>query len=180
MSRRKPPPRVQPERSRNNPKRRLCAQIPSQEMRQKLAALASYGCYAKHKFHPTAYGLKPYAGTDEERTFCDEHAQFRPDDLVRVPALLRRAIMAGLWADYDADHPPRMLWSVDDNGWIYELRITNAVQCEYHGYPVLASDAFARVVAEAFSMWVMSLTNDTLPIDPTAAAAAAAMQERYR
>lgn len=180
MSRKKPPLRVKPERSRNNQKRQLCATPPAPDLREAFAAMAAYGCYSKHKYNPSAYGLTPYAGTDEERTYCDAHADFNPADVARIPILLRRGILAGLWAEYSKDTPPRMLWTVDDNGWIYELRITNAGLGQYHGYPVLPSDAFSRKVMEAFMAWASSDGAGELQRDPGIRVAAAAMQDRYR
>ena len=180
MGRRKPPPRVKPTRSRNNQKRELVESLPSTAQRADLAARARYGAYSKHKFHPTAYRLTPYAGPDEDRTFCDAHAEFVPADLPRVPRLLGRGIVAGLWGDHPQGEDPRLLWTVDDNGWIYELRITNAGQAEYHGYPVLPSDAFAKKVIERFASWYetaeMGLKQAYLTDDETLKA----VRDRYR
>jgi hypothetical protein len=106
VSRRKPPRRVTPARSRDNEKRQIRSKEPSHDAREELAASASYGCYSKHKYHPSAYRLSPYAGADEERTFCDEHAHFGPGDFARIPRLLRRGIMAGLWGEYSSHDAP--------------------------------------------------------------------------
>lgn len=180
MTRRKPPRRVSPVRSRNNEKRRLCAVPPPKEMQNNLAAKATYGCYAKHKLSPTAYGLAPYEGSDEDRTFCDGHSSFGPQDVDRIPILLRRGILAGLWADYSTESDPRMLWTVDDTGWIYELRITNIGQSQYHGYPLLPSDAFTRKVIDRFLSWASSLTEDQINSDFGLKQALVALQDRYR
>ncbi len=146
MARRKPPSRIVVQRSRNNAKRRLIAAVPAHASRVALSGRVTYGGYAKHKFHPTAYKLTAYAGQDVERTYCDEHAGFGKDDFVRIPTLLARGMMLGLWSEQNDGEAPGLLWTIDDSGWIYELRITNAGQTQYHGYPVLPGDAFARHV----------------------------------
>lgn len=146
MSRKKPDPRLVTQRSRDNVKRRLSATLPATPSRVELSARITYGPYSKHKFHPAAYKLTPYAGPDVERTYCDAHAHFGESDCVRIPYLLRRGVMLGLWSDQNDGDVPRLLWTIDENGWIFELRITNSGRAQYHGYPVLQGDAFARHV----------------------------------
>lgn len=127
-----------------------------------------YGPYAKHKFHPTAYKLRPYAGQDEERTYCDAHAGFGRDDFGRIRTLLTRGVMLGLWSDQNDGDVPSLLWTLDTTGWIFELRITNSGQAQYHGYPVLPADAFARhVLARAREV---AFTEGELPADQVAEA----------
>ena len=41
-----------------------------------------------------------------------------------------------------------------DNGWIFEGRITNSTQFQYHGYPVLPDKPIARMVYDRFRDWV--------------------------
>jgi len=120
--------------------------MPALEAREGLIGRASYGAYSKHKFNPTAYKLIPYAGPDLERTYCDAHSNFGKDDFSRIPALLARGVMLGLWSEQATDCTPDLLWTIDDTGWIFEMRITNSGKSEYHGYPVLTGDAFARHV----------------------------------
>lgn len=146
MARKKPAPRIVVERSRNNANRRLIADLPEMAERESLAASVKYGAYSKHKFNPTAYKLAPYSGQDEERTYCDAHAGFGRSQFDRIPTLLKRGIMLGLWSDNKSGDVPSLLWTIDDSGWIFELRITNTGQAQYHGYPVLPGDAFARHV----------------------------------
>lgn len=146
MARKRPPSRIVTLRSRNNPHRRLIAVLPSMPERLALSAQVNYGAYAKHKFHPTAYKLAPYAGQDVERTYCDAHAGFGREQSTKIPVLLKRGVMLGLWSDQREGGIPSLLWTIDESGWIFELRVTNAGQLQYHGYPVLPADAFARHV----------------------------------
>lgn len=100
---------------------------------------------SKHKRHPHLYGLPPFTGSRGDATLCDEHANFRQDDMAKVPLLIKRGIQAGLVGT--------ALWTVADNGWIYEARVTNAVQSQYHGYPVRPTEAIAEAVYRRFLDW---------------------------
>jgi hypothetical protein len=180
MPRKKPTPRVVTQRSRNNANRRLSANLPTIASRAEFSAQVTYGPYSKHKFNPTAYKLAPYAGPDEERTYCDAHAHFGKDDFTRKPDLLRRGVMLGLCSDWSDGDVPSLLWTIDESGWIFELRITNSDQAEYHGYPILRGDAFARhVLVRARAV---AFTEGEFPIDqdPNAQAAIAAAETFYR
>lgn len=180
MSRRKPPRRVAPERTRNNLKRRLLADVPESGERVALGKRATYGPYSKHKLHPHAYGLRPYAGHDEERTFCDAHAQFKPEDCSRIPFLLRRGIGLGLWSDRGGKDDPALLWTIDDTGWIFEMRVTNGGLAQYHGYPVLPGDAFAQHVLTRAREIAFLGYDSQVQDDPNLSAAIARAEAFYR
>lgn len=181
MSRRKPPPRVVVQRSRNNAKRRLIAALPTTASRVELSARVTYGAYSKHKLNPTAYKLSPYAGQDEERTYCDAHADFGKENLSRIPTLLVRGVMLGLWSDQNNGDAPSLLWTLDESGWIFELRITNSGQAQYHGYPVLPGDAFARhILVRARAVAFNENEFPVIDEDTGAQAAIAAAETFYR
>lgn len=146
MVRRKPPTRIVTERSRNNPHRRLCVALPAANLREDFSSQVTYGPYSKHKLNPFLYGLAPYAGADVERTYCDAHSDFGLKDVERIPLLLKRGVLLGLWSDQAKGGVPSLLWTIDHTGWVFELRVTNPVQTQYHGYPLLQGDAFARQV----------------------------------
>lgn len=180
MPRKKPPPRIVARRSRDNPNRRLSAGVPAIAARTELAERVRYGAYSKHKYNPTAYKLAPYAGRDSERTYCDEHAKFGRNDSDRIPLLLKRGVMLGLWSDCQDEDLPPLLWTIDESGWIFELRVTNAGQSQYHGYPVLPGDAFARHVL--IRAREVAFATDEFPLDqdPNVQAAIAAAEAFYR
>ncbi|MFG1340929.1 hypothetical protein [Xanthobacter autotrophicus] len=104
-----------------------------------------YGCAGKHKANPSLFGVAPYHGQDSDRTLCDRDARFGRADLPRIQPLLKRAEAASLAGN--------LTWSVDDTGWIYELQITNVGQNEWHGYPMLMTDPFARTIWLRFKEW---------------------------
>jgi hypothetical protein len=180
MSRRKPAPRVVVRRSRDNANRRLVTALPSIASRTELSARVTYGGYSKHKLNPTAYRLSPYAGQDEERTYCDAHAKFGKEDLRRIPALLVRGVMLGLWSDQSNGDVPNLLWTLDESGWIFELRITNSGQAQYHGYPVLPNDAFARHILVRARAVAFNESEFSIDKDPGAQVAIAAAETFYR
>jgi len=180
MSRRKPPPRVVVQRSSENEKRQLSSELPDPEARLQLVERATYESYSKHKYRPGAFGLGPYAGSAEDRTYCDAHAGFQPADMIRVGRLLRRGIMAALWSESASQGDPRILWTVDDNGWIYEMRVTVPGRARYHGCPILPGDAFSRKIILRFIDWASSLAQAEIDGDPLAQQAMSAVQERYR
>jgi len=162
MPRRKPPSRSAAERSSESDRRDLRSPPPSNQERRLLAAKASLGPYSKHKKNPTAYKLKAYEGLDEDRTFCDADADFTPADLVRAPDLLQRGISAGLFGHKNKKGDPSLLWTVDDNGWIYEACITNPGYGDYHAYPVLRNEAIARKVLARYREYVENANEPAL------------------
>lgn len=180
MPRKKPPSRVAAQRTRNNANRRLSATLPPLESRLALVARVKYGAYSKHKYNPSAYKLSPYAGMDVERTYCDAHADFGKQDVSRIPGLLSRGIMLGLWSDQPDESPPTLLWTIDESGWIFELRITNAEQALYHGYPLLPEDAFARHVLVRARNVAFAENASPSETDPGVQAAIAAAEIFYR
>lgn len=133
-----------PQRNENGRRKYLTLDLSSQALATRFSGIR-YVCYSKHKSNPYIYGLQPYQGQDSDRTLCDTHAGFSKKDLSRIPALLVRARTAGLTGN--------LIWTIDDNGWIYELQITNVTQNEWHGYPMLPSNPFARQVWMRFSAW---------------------------
>ena len=172
--RRKPEPRLVLTRKSDNDKRQLIGDLPPLRDLAALAGRAGYEPYSKHKLRPRAFGLEPFDGVPEDTTYCDGHADFSNEDFMKIPTLLRRGIMSGLIGDKMAQGDPKLVWTVDDNGWVYEGRITHQGRAIYHGYPLLPGDAMATKVIARFSRWVT--TNGT-SIENEALRAA---QERYR
>jgi hypothetical protein len=162
MSRRKPRQRLPVARSSDNDKRRLRDPIPPRDWLTSLADRASFQGSSKHKLDPRAFGLEPFTGSREDATYCDGHALFSPRDLDRIPSLLQRGILSGLIGHNCVQGDPTILWTVDDNGWIYEARITIPGQAVYHGYPVLGTEAIARLVLARYVQHVYDTENDAL------------------
>lgn len=138
-------------RKSDNDKRRLATML-SHEFVSRLLTRVRYEPSAKHKRHPHLYGLDPFRGERGDASLCDEHADFRPDQMATIPDLIRRGIQAGLIGD-----TRRIIWTVADDGWIYEARETNRDRHEFHGYPVRVNEAIAAPVCLRFLAWAEAL-----------------------
>ena len=151
----KKPKRRNPDTDRksDNYKRRLDPS-PDPDALLKLSQIAVYVGISKHKYAPLAFGLEQYTGAkDEDRTMCDRDADFGVQDMTRAQTILRNGIAAGL---VGKDNGKRMVWGIDQTGWVFEARITNPTQHIYHGYPVRASEAVAEYVLARFATWCSS------------------------
>lgn len=147
----KPKSRIDlPPRESDNDKRSLHP-APDQAEIQRLCKTVHYVGHPKHKASPVAYGLPPYHKPRGDATLCDTHAGFAPSQMSTIPRLLRRGIKAGLIGE-----TPRILWAIGDDGWIFEGRITNTGQNEYHGYPVRPSEPIAEAVFLRFKRWAQA------------------------
>ena len=168
MALRRPSQTGLPPRRSDNDKRRL-AQTPSRQRLALMAGTATYAGSSKHKLHPHLYDLPPYNGDRGDATLCDRDADFQPADMRRIPDMMRRGINAGL-----VDEGERIIWSVADDGAMFEFRLTNATQAEYHGYPLRSTEAIAALVFRRFNAWARR--NGT----PEDRGAAAACRRRHR
>jgi hypothetical protein len=153
-----------PSRKSENRKQKLNTMINSHEARARYGTPVYEGS-SKHKQNPHLFGLEPFRGHRGDRTLCDKHASFSPIDMKRIPVLLERALRVPLVGSH--------LWTVDDNGWIYELAVTNATTNEHHGYPLRHSDAIAEIVFRHFQRWAFQEGSEG------DRAAASACQQRY-
>lgn len=138
-----------PLRHSDNLKRKLHP-APDAALIKQLAETARYVGYAKHKAAPEDFGLAPYDKPHGDATLCDKHAGFRSSQMASIPHLLRRGIRAGLIGE-----SLRIIWTVGNDGWIFEGRITNVEQDEYHGYPVRPAEPIAEEVYRRYQQWAM-------------------------
>lgn len=136
-----------PPRLRDNNKRRLSELVSAEEIESLLASVTYEGS-PKHKRNPSIFGLEPFNGSRGDATLCDDHANFQPADMERIPILISRGIRAGLIGSN--------LWTVDNSGWIYEARLTNSDQAQYHAYPVRPAEAIAEPVYRRFDQWAQA------------------------
>lgn len=142
-----PPRRRQSHRRRSdNDKRRLMSS-PTDDLIQAKLNTVSYEGSSKHKRHPHLFGLPPFDGHRGDATLCDD-AGFEPARMSEVPTLIQRGIRAGL-----IGHTGRILWTVSNDGWIFEARETNRDTDQFHGYPILPEEAIAQLVFDRFSAW---------------------------
>lgn len=176
--RRPPEPRDLPPRSSENDKRSLCPHSPTEQAINALRADADYEGYGKHKRTPEIWKLDRFQGYAPDRTFCED-AGFTLADRDRILPLLRRGIEAGLFSEQERQGVPAKLWTIDDNGWIYEFAITNVSTPLYHAYPVRRTDAMARKVIDRFELHALRLTNERAAGHLTISAALRVAREFY-
>ena len=91
-----PPPRRRAihRRKSDNEKRRLLRE-PSDDLVRDMLDTAWYRGSSKHKLKPHLYDLPPFNGYRGDSTLCDD-ADFDPERMAEIPALVRRGIHAGL------------------------------------------------------------------------------------
>ena len=143
-----------PARASDNDKRRLDTAAGPERITL-LLERAHYKGWEKHKGNPAAFGFPPWTKRRGDETLCDDHSGFTPDAMQSIPRLLRRGITAGLIGPGD-----RILWTVGDDGWIFEGRVTNPEQSEYHGYPVRPGEAVATKVYQRYALWAQTHGDD--------------------
>ncbi|HVC63598.1 MAG TPA: hypothetical protein VND19_24935 [Acetobacteraceae bacterium] len=148
-----------PTRRSDNDKRRLHPSPDGVALGQ-LASRAVYNGISKHKAEPLKFGLLPYTGRRGDESLCDQHAVFDLGDWRTISELLTEGIRAGLIGKVEAQGVPTMLWTVSDQGWIFEARVTNVGLADYHGYPVRASESIAEQVYSRFRDWVGTQAGD--------------------
>lgn len=139
-----------PSRLSDNDKRRLDP-APDVVLIARLCAGARYRGSPKHKAAPAAFGLPIWTRPHGDATLCDAHAGFTADQADSIPRILKRGIAAGLLGQGG-----RILWTIGDDGWIFEGRVTNEARQEYHAYPVRPSEAIARPVYERYAAWAQA------------------------
>lgn len=141
-----------PARGSDNDKRRLHPD-PRAGALESLIERAVYNGTSKHKENPLRFDLPVYTGRRGDETLCDRDAGFAPDDRKTIPALLIRGIRAGLIGHIERQGIPTILWSVSDQGWIFEARISNVGLADYHGYPVRPSESITEQIYCRFRDW---------------------------
>lgn len=148
-----------PPRTSDNHKRKLHPN-PESAINELLKIKICYGGSAKHKANPAIFGLDNHGKTPGDATLCDAHAGFQPKNMSEIPRLLQRGVSSGLIGDVMTTQGiPHIIWTVGDDGWIFEGRLTNPEQTEYHGYPVRPTEPIAEHVYHRFTEWASTSGN---------------------
>lgn len=135
-------------RMRFNPKRRLLPRgsLTADELAQ-LAERARYGGNPEHKRAPGDFGLTPPAAPNPKKTWCDSAGVFRR---AVAEALLRQGLERGLISQRWAGDWPQNVWSVADDGHVFEAQLENPEVGSYHGYPMPAVDPLRDEIVKAW------------------------------
>ncbi len=74
----------------------------------------------------------------------------RPIDLNEAQQLVNSGIDYGLFSEPQQDGYPKFIWSVSDQGEVFEAKTDTHGTGEYHGYPLEDEDEMYRYVK---SIW---------------------------
>lgn len=135
-------------RSGNNPKRRI---IPLTQLdadaREQLAARVRYVGSGHHKRSPADYGMDR-TSPRPTKSLCDAAKLVTLDEARR---LLREGILRAMVSPLGNDSFPKYVWSVADDGEVYEAKTHPNTPGQYHGYPLEAEDDMRSYVTR---FWV--------------------------
>lgn len=138
---------VNKKRQGNNPKRRISSpgRLTADERRQ-LAGAVRYVGSASHKLHPAAYGF-PRSEPRPQKSLCD---MVRPILLPEAVKLVADGIERGMFSEPQSDGFPKFIWSVSEQGEVFEAKTDRHGTGEYHGYPLEDEDSMRDHV---LSVW---------------------------
>ena len=97
-----------------------------------------------HKLHPADYGLVPPFNPRPTKSLCDERRAVLLDEAER---LFKTGIELGLVSSFDCVSSPKYVWSVDEEGEVYEAK-TKPPDGIYHGYRLGEEEAMRRYVLD--------------------------------
>lgn len=117
------------------------------EWSQLLAKRVRYTGNPAHKRDPGDFNLSPPSAPRQDATLCDDAGVFKRAEARR---LLKAGAKIGLVDARPSDGFPYLIWSVRDDGVIFEAQLENAGRGEYHGYPMPLSDPLRYAIAAAW------------------------------
>lgn len=134
-------------RQGNNPKRRIAppGRLTADE-KKRLERDVRYIGSANHKLHPAAYGF-PRPEPRPNKSVCDMERDIL---LPEAKQLVARGIQYDMFSELQADGFPKFIWSVSENGEVFEAKTDRNGTGEYHGYPLEDEDAMYKYV---ISVW---------------------------
>lgn len=130
-------------RNRFNPKRKF--QNPALEVdeRKELSDRVDYTGSPFHKRNPGDFGLTPPSQPHPDKTLCDTAEIFERSTAIEF---LQKGIMRGLTSTQWRGDFPQNVWAVTDDGVPLEAQLENAIQGDYHGYPLQETDPWRDAV----------------------------------
>lgn len=114
-----------------------------------LAIKVRYTGNPAHKRNPGDFNLTPPSAPRQNATLCDDAGIFTRAD---AKVLLEAGASKGLVDGRPSGEFPLLIWSVSDDGIVFEAELENATRGEYHGYPMPLSDPFRQEVLKAASI----------------------------
>lgn len=135
-------------RSGNNPKRRI---IPSVDLdanaREQLTARVRYVGSGHHKRNPASYSMDR-TNPRPTKSLCDAAKHVALDEAQR---LLREGILRVMVSPLGNDGFPKYIWSVADDGEVYEAKTHPNTPGQYHGYPLEGEDDMRSYVSRLWA-----------------------------
>jgi hypothetical protein len=129
----------------NNPKRRIApSEFLTADQKASLIASVTYVASGHHKRNPADYGLQR-TNPRPTKSLCD---------LVRIvpqqeaQELLRMGINYGMVSSHCFGDFPKFVWSVADDGEVYEAKTDAVTRGAYHGYRLEEDDDMRELVKE--------------------------------
>jgi hypothetical protein len=129
----------------NNPKRRIApiTRLTKPE-RSELIKSIRYEGSGHHKRSPADYGLERVSPRPH-KTLCDG---VKVITLKEAKTLVEQGIIHGMFSDLFIGKHPKLIWSVDSDGEVYEARTDEMTPGIYHGYPLQEEDDMRSVVKQ--------------------------------
>jgi hypothetical protein len=106
-------------RAGNNPKRRIAASKDfTDAQRSDLSKVAVYAASGHHKRNPADYGLER-TNPRPTKSLCDK---IRVIPIKEATLLMKSGIAAGMVSTFKYDKFPKYIWSVGEDGEVYEAK----------------------------------------------------------
>jgi len=135
-------------RSGKNPKRRIVASAClDADAREQLAARVQYVGSGHHKRNPADYDMDR-TNPRPTKSLCDLVKVVTIDEARR---LLREGVRRAMISQPGNDGIPKYVWSVADDGEVYEAKTHPNTSGQYHGYPLVGEDDLRSYVTR---VWV--------------------------
>lgn len=126
-----------PKRTSNNPKRRVVpVELVSAEDVLRLSESARYVGSGHHKRNPADYGFER-TNPRPTKSICDMTGLV---PLALAQSLMLAGIRKKMVSAILDDGFPKFIWSVTDNGQVYESKTHHNTPGQYHGYPLEKDD----------------------------------------
>ena len=114
--------------------------------RETLLRTVRYAGSPYHKRNPGDFGLTPPSAPRQNATLCDDVGVSRRATAL---GLLQGGIRQGLISQQTRNDYPVRIWSVrSSDGMVFEARLENEEQGEYHGYPLQVASPEREVVLD--------------------------------
>lgn len=131
----------------NNPKRRIASiERLSEAERSSLARNIRYVGSGHHKRSPADYGLDR-TSPRPHKSLCDGS---KTVSLREANALIKKGILSGMFSDFFINGHPKFIWSVGDDGEVYEAKTDIVALGAYHGYPLEEEDDMRNFISETW------------------------------